>query len=171
MRLPSTLTTWWSAASFRPPEPMVLCFLCSESAQRVRGMVRARREQLWWLAGRDIRGSTKCAVQQLVLIPLFTSRFWQSGEAKGSNVPRRGVSGSLRIQRQAMRRSNNTLPGLSQFLVRARDAGGHRCQNTPSQRRPDYYIRARPRVAQRNRPGARAERPRRSTPTPRGSAH
>ena len=26
MRLPSTLTTWWSSAVFRPPEPMFLCF-------------------------------------------------------------------------------------------------------------------------------------------------
>ena len=41
-------------------------FLCSQSGQRVRGMTSERREQPRWLAGRDIRGSLVCAVQQLV---------------------------------------------------------------------------------------------------------
>ena len=50
-------------------------------------------------------------VGQLVLIPQLTSRFWRAGEARGSNVPRRGVFGRLWTQWQA--RTSSSKPRRS----------------------------------------------------------
>ena len=56
IKLPSTLTTWWSSAVFWPPEPMVVVY---ERSQRVWGMIPARGTSLGRLRVYEARDSTE----------------------------------------------------------------------------------------------------------------